>query len=502
MGILQKDTLRTTIISYSGLLLGYLNKGVLFVIFLTTDEIGLIGLLVSIGTLFAQFSNLGISYSVWRFFPFLRNKERQNYGLFQLSTLVTLSGIGIFTLVVLLFKDYISHFFAAKSPVFSQFYYWILPIGIAYSLFLTLDNFLRSINKNIVSVVATELILRIVVTFSVLMYAAGWINFSWLVILQSLSYVFPTAILYLQMYRSKELHWSVSNIAIPRRFRRIILSFSIYSYFNFIGILVVSSLDTIMLASIVGLSDTGIFSTIVYVASALQIPYKSLIRVTAPFVAKYWRDRDMKKMQEIYTRTSSIGLVIGLFIFLVLWVNRVEIFYILPGSFSAGMPALVILMIGRVVDMFCGINGIIFLTSKKFRYDLVFTAVLLIVTVLLNLWLIPLYGMTGAAFSTTVMYIVYNMGRLVFIYSVYRLHPFRKQQLWIFLIFCLAFLVFYSIPIMGNELVSLAIKTTLVAIFFVLPIYWLKLDMDVVSYMTKIKALVPAGTRNKTTKGS
>jgi hypothetical protein len=97
VGILQKDALRMTIVSYAGLLLGYLNKGVLFIIFLTTDQIGMLGLIVSLGLLFAQFSNLGMAYSVWRFFPFLMDKEKRNYGFFQLSMLVTLIGVVLFT---------------------------------------------------------------------------------------------------------------------------------------------------------------------------------------------------------------------------------------------------------------------------------------------------------------------------------------------------------------------------------------------------------------------
>src|SRR5690554_7651157 len=87
MGFVQKDAFRTMVLSYMGLVLGYLNKGVLFIVFLTTDEIGLVNLIVTLGLLFAQFSNLGTVYATWKYFPFFRNKDRDNYGFLLLTTL-------------------------------------------------------------------------------------------------------------------------------------------------------------------------------------------------------------------------------------------------------------------------------------------------------------------------------------------------------------------------------------------------------------------------------
>ena len=71
MGIIQKDALRTAIVSYIGMLLGYVNKVLLFVILLSQEEVGLINLILALGLLFAQFANLGSINSTWKFFPYL-----------------------------------------------------------------------------------------------------------------------------------------------------------------------------------------------------------------------------------------------------------------------------------------------------------------------------------------------------------------------------------------------------------------------------------------------
>lgn len=88
MGIVQKEALNTTILSYIGLVIGYINKGFLFIIFLSTEQIVLVNLLLSVGLLFAHLSNFGLVNAVWRFFPFFRNEEKDHYGFLKKNILI------------------------------------------------------------------------------------------------------------------------------------------------------------------------------------------------------------------------------------------------------------------------------------------------------------------------------------------------------------------------------------------------------------------------------
>lgn len=486
MGIIKKDALKITLISYIGLIIGYVNKGVLFLIFLTTEQIGLLSLIVAVGLLLAQFSNLGMSYTVWRFFPFFRNKEKRNFGFFQFSLLVTLIGVLIFTFLAILLKEPITSFYLEKSKEFEQYYYWIIPIGTSFAFFLTFDVFLRGLNKNVISAVATELVIRLFVTVCIIFFALGWINFYQLLILHSASYLIPTLILGLQLFMNKELHWRLSDIAIPQRFKRIMLSYSIYTYINFIGAIMVVSLDTIMVASMIGLDATGVYSTTIFIVSGLLIPYKTLIRISSPLVAKYWKERDFTRMKELYTRISSVSLVIALITFLVFWINRVELFHFLPTAFADGIYIFLILMIGKVSEMYCGLNGTIFISSKMYKFDLIFTGILLFGVYFLNLILIPNNGVLGAAISTSIAYTFSNFARLLFVYFAYKMHPFKLSQLAILGLFFGLILLFEFVPIeFKNELVSIVVKVVLASCLFILPIHWFKLDEDVVFY-TKI----------------
>ena len=484
MGKLKKNAFKTTIISYIGLLIGYLNKGVLFVYFLSTEEIGLINLILTIGVLFAQFSNLGVSYTIWRFFPFFKNKQTSNNGFIQFTLILNIVGVFIFTLLLILFKDLINDNYI-KSPLFEANYFWIIPLGIFYSFFLTLDSILRAIHKNVVSIFAMDFLLRIMQLLVTLLFGFSIINFSYFVALSSICFVFPTVLVLIQLLRNKQFFWRFSQIDIAKRFRKILYNYTFYNYINFIGITVVLSLDTVMIASYIGLSKTGVYTTMIFLLSGVLIPYKTLQRFCQPMVAEYWKNKELNKLEKLYERVSSISLIFGFIIFIVSWTLKNKALEFLPSQFDEFMILLLIVLIGRIIDMYSGLNGLILLSSKKYKIDIVFTLFLLVVTVLLNSVLIPKYGVIGAAIATSVALILYNFSRLIYVLIIFKIHPFKKSQFYILMFFSASFIIsttFLSgINVWLNTIISLCL--------FLLPIILFKLNSDINSLVFNQKQL-------------
>lgn len=490
MGFIQKDALRTMLISYLGLVLGYVNKGLLFIIFLTTDQIGLVNLIVAVGLLFAQFANLGSIYAVWRFFPFFRNEAKNNYGFLTMMIGTVLVGIALCTAATIFLQDTISHYYSVKSKEFVTYYYWIIPVGIAHVFFLLFENYLRSMYKNILSVFVYEFLFRILIALLILLYAFSWINFELFLIIHSVLYLVPTLILAIYLIQIKELSFNFKNIEIPKRFKKIILSFSLFSYVNSLGTLLVTTIDAMMIASMIGLEATGVYTTVIYLASALQVPYKSLMRVSSPLIPHYWKERNYTEMAALYTRVSSISLIMALSMFSVIWINHEVIRSFLESTrpeFVPGIYVFLFLMIGRVLDMYFGLNGIIFITSKKYKYDLIFTISLLAIVIVLNLWLIPLYGMAGAAISTGIAFVVYNVGRLYFIWKAYKLHPFTFQQVKVLVLFALNMLFFGFKPVYFDSFIlEIVMNCIFFGILFLVPVYVLKLEPEINMYVRKV----------------
>ena len=112
-------------ISYVGIGLGYLNKGLLFLLILTTEQIGLINLIIGVGILFAQLSNFGSVYTIWRFFPFFHNKEQSNHSFLPFVLLILGIGVAVFSFLFVFFQPEIAWLYSEHSRLFIDYYFWI-----------------------------------------------------------------------------------------------------------------------------------------------------------------------------------------------------------------------------------------------------------------------------------------------------------------------------------------------------------------------------------------
>jgi O-antigen/teichoic acid export membrane protein len=154
-------------------------------------------------------------------------------------------------------------------------------------------------------------------------------------------------------------------------------------------------------------------------------------------------------------------------------------------------------MIGRLLDMYFGLNGAIFTTSKKYKFDLIFTVILVGLVYGLKLYFIPWWGSVGAAISTAIALIIYNLGRMLFVYLAYKIHPFTKQQFAVIGFGLISLLLGYvSNQTIENSYINLLMNLLIITVTFYLPIYLLKLESESINYLRKGTAFV----KNKLTK--
>jgi O-antigen/teichoic acid export membrane protein len=267
---------------------------------------------------------------------------------------------------------------------------------------------------------------------------------------------------------------------------------------NTLGRVLVNALDVIMIAQFIGLRATGVYTTVVFLTSAIQVPYKSLIRVSSPLISEHWKNRDFSGMKLLYRQVSSVSLVIGLGLFICAWVNIDFLFSFLKPEFSEGIWVFFFLMMGRLLDMYFGLNGHIFTSSKKYRYDLIFTLSLIGIVYFLNLYLIPIYGIIGAAISTSIALVLYNLGRLLFVYFAFSIHPFTwKQSLIIVLgVFCI--IIVLSIPMHDLGIwFQFIVRTITSSFIFFGTILAFNLEPEIKSYVRKGLGYISSSLRSR-----
>jgi O-antigen/teichoic acid export membrane protein len=499
MGIIKNDSIKITVISYLGAILGYVNKILLFPNFLTTEQVGLSNILISIAAIYAQFSALGTMNITLKFFPFYKDPGKGHNGFLFWSGALVSAGFTILTIFFLIFKTDIISYYGQKSPLLTEYYLYLIPLGLATLYYSLFDTYLRSLFKTVVPAFVNEIGLRILITLCISLYAFKVIDFEQFVVIYILANSAPAFVLLVYIAFLKQLHIKPVYSKTSKRLNRIIINYGLVSFVSNISNVLLANIDALMLAGMVNLHSTGIFTTVAFMSTIMMIPYRAMVKVSGPLVAEYWKNRHMDKMQQVYTKVSLVNAIIGMYIFLGLWENIGNIFYFMPEQYSTGKYVFLFLSLGRLFDMISGLNGVILVTSKKFKTDLLFTFVLITIAVVSNTFLIRLYDMDGAALATLVTLVSYNTLRLLYVKLSFGLQPFDKRIFIVLGAGAATAGILWLIPDLRNVYLNIIVRSTLVTLIFLGPVYLSRMSPELNSLFNKqIKALLRLTGLSKT----
>lgn len=489
MGIIQKQGIQNTVISYAGMVLGYVNTILLMPNFLTTEQVGLTTLLVSIATMFAQFSALGFSNMTVRFFPHFRDKEKQHHGFLFLLFSVPLAGFAVVTSLFIWFKPMVlAHYAEKNADLLLHYYYYIILLAFFTLLFMLQEAYLKSLYKTVVPSFVQDFLLRLLISLTITVYALGWISFEHFVLLFIGVNSATSLVLLLYIIFLKQFFIRPSRRALKIRPLREIIGYGLFSFAGNISSTIINTVDSLMILDYLSLGEVGIYRVAVIVTSAIAVPGRSMFKIVMPQVSDYWKSQDMAAMDVIYKRVTSVNLVICSLVFIGIWANIDSVFLILPNEYAGGKYVFFFMGLARLFDMATGINGSILLTSPKFRYDLLFSVLLAALTIFTNYYFIPIYGINGAAFASMLTYLAINSLRLVFVWVVYRLQPFVWRSLLIVLIAAAAYGISELVPVLPNVWFDILVRSALISLVYAVLILSLKASPDATRLWQHVKA--------------
>ncbi|MDD3108427.1 MAG: oligosaccharide flippase family protein [Alistipes sp.] len=478
MGRVKRDSLMIMILSYVGIVVGYVNKILLFPNFLSEEQVGLATILVSLATMYAQFSALGINYTVVRFFPFFRTPDGRHNGFFFWTTLGVSGGFVLFTVLFLLFRAPIMDYYAREAPLLTRYYLWLIPLGLAMLFFNFFTAWLQALYRTVASSFVNEVLLRLLITAEITLFAFGVLDFEQFVIGYVLIYCVPTLVLLLYAAAIGAVRLQPVCSMRVRRLLSVAVIYGLWQYLGGTSMYIVPVIDQAMLAGMKGLAEGGIYVTMVYMVGAILVPSRSMIKVATPLVANLWRERNMEALQGLSRRVSLINLIVGCYLFLLIWVNLDNIFSLIPSSYATGRTIFLMLGIARLMDLYSGLNGTILVTSKRYRYDFIFSLLLVGLTICTNRWLIPRWGMNGAALATMGTVVAYNVIRVISVWHFFRINPFRWRDAIVPGLMGATLGVAALLPPIGNFLTDVPIRTLCVTGLYGGAVYGLKLSED------------------------
>ena len=439
MGIIARQSIKGTIVTYLGVFVGFLTTFFVLTRFLTAEEIGLARVLIDTGTLFIGLAQMGTASSIIRFFPYFkvphdpasssqtdRRREESHSGFFFWTVIIPLFGFAVVAFLYWLLHDPIADVFSEKSSLFVDYYYAVLPLAF-FMLYQTIFETNANVLMRIVFPRAVrELFLRLFLLAAYLLYAFRVVSMDGFIILLCGAYGLAALmnIIYLFAYGHISLRpdFGFITASLAREY----CFYTLFQITAAIATVLAPFISSYYITATMGLEYTGIFAIATYIATMVAIPNRSLNAIANPQLAQTTKDNDRNGLSTLLKQVSNNSMLIGAFLFTAIWLNIDLIFQILPNGATYAVAKYVVLFLSLAQLTIATLNATISVLnfSRYYYLSLVYSFVLTVSAIWFNNLFIPLYGMNGAALANLLSYLLYFCLILITLAALSRIHPF------------------------------------------------------------------------------
>lgn len=488
MGVIVRQSISNSLITYTGIGLGFILTIFLYPHILNPDEYGLTRVLISASYISSQFAHLGMHNLVMRYYPFFKKADPEHHGFLFWAITIPILGFLLYTILFFLADDLLIQFYEDRSALFVEYYLWVLPLTLFILYYEVLNSYLRSLRDSVTGSFSHEVMLRIIVIAVLALYFFEWITFSQFITLFVLSYLTQPLTILTQIWKKGAFRLKPNFKLFRRPLYKGMLNYGFYSLFGGLTTVMVWNIDILMLGSLTDLEQTAIYAIAFYIGSVITVPQRSIEKIAAPLLSEFIKNKKWGEVESIYKKTSLNQLIPGLLIFGLIWLHIDTLFLLLPDIYASGKWVVLIIGIGKLIEMGTGSNGVILINSKHYRVSFYTNIVLVGITIFLNYLLIPRYGIEGAAIASAFAFFAFNGVKCLFIQLKFGLHPFSMRTLSI--TFLGSFSIFLTVGLHLFEVLWLNIlfNTALFLLLYLMPILYFRVSPDLNELIQKVIA--------------
>ena len=433
MGIIAKQSIRGTIVTYLGIGVGIITTFFVLTRFLTAEEIGLARVLIDAATLFVGLAQLGTNSSIIRFYPYFKDKDG-DHGFFFWALVVPFIGFVLFALIYWLCRVPLGAWFGDKSPLFVEYYYFVLPLAF-FMLYQTICETTSNVLMHIVVPRAVrELVVRVGLLALYLLYAFHVLSMDGFVIGLCANYAIAALINIIYFFSLQPINLE-PDFEFLKQNPNLIRKYLVYTLF-----LIVSATTTVLAPTLssffvtakMGLDSTGIFAIATYMAVMVSVPYRSVTAIASPQLSRAIKEENRDECSRLISQVTRNLLLIGGFILLLIWINIDLIYHILPNGETYAQAKEVVLILG-ISQLVMATFSICLTTLNYSRYyavSLLLSLILTVGAIFLNNYLVPTRGMEGAALSNLLSYAGYFLLIIITVIALCRVRVVDKQWLY------------------------------------------------------------------------
>lgn len=481
MGVVIRQSFWASIITYAGVVIGYVNSLLLLPYFLDTERYGLMRLIQTNGSLLIPLAIVGMNGAFSKFYPKFKNDEALTRRIISFQFVVVLLGSLILTGLILIFRSSIENLYSEKSSLYNDYFYAAIVIFVSQSLFNYFISYAWSRYNIILTNFLHEIFLRLLSTIIIIAFGYQFISFSSLVLFISLSYVVTTLVLLGYLVIKYKLYFDWSFYRIEKEWMVQFFQFGSY-------IMIVTSSASILLnisypitASLIGLEANGILTISVYIGTIVELPKRAITQIITPIIAQDFSDQNNLSLKSNYQKSSiNLGLI-GMLLTLGITLNLDSLFLMIPKGeiYASGFWLIVIICLSRLINMLGGVSPEIVTFSPFHRLNYLLSPLSALLITGLSLLLIPEIGILGAAISTLITVIISQIIRQWIIYWKLNIALYNRNHLKLLITGTATFVCIVLIPNFNHPIVDITLRSTCITVLFIGLTYVWKVSTEI-----------------------
>lgn len=469
MGLVIRQSFYSTIISYIGVVIGYVNLLYLYPKFMQPEQVGLLRTVQDAAILFTPFAQFGLAQTIVRYFPRMVKDQNTSGSFISLMLALSVGGFAIFFIVFKIFENPILSYFESNAQEIINYASLVLWLTLILLLIAVLEAYSRSLLKTIFPNLLREVVARLLLAILIILYFQGYLNYHQFIIGTVIAYLLCLVALLIYLGLGGDLKLTTQFSKLDSKKFPELIQYSLLSFAGTAGLIIIGKVDSLMISGMIGLAANAVYTTAFYMATVIEVPKRALSQVAMPLIARAFEKNDMKDIATIYRKTSINQFIIGALLIIGVWINLGSIFQLMPRNeiYEAGKWVVIIIGLGKLADMLFGPSSEIIVLSKYYKFNIVLILCLAAVIIISNNLLIPRYGINGAAIGSAVALILFNAAKCVFIYVKLKMQPFDTATLKVFVIGVAALGINLIIPKQANLFFDVVLRSGVITIFYI-----------------------------------
>lgn len=481
MGIVVKQSSRNTIIIFIAFAIGGINTLFLYTEFLTPEYYGLVVFLLSAANLLMPFTAFGIQHAIVKFFSSYQTKLEKDAFLSSVLFLPLLIAIPIGFLGTV-FYEKISAFLAIENEIIQGYTYVIYFVAIATAYFEVFYAWAKVQMQSVFGNTLKELYHRVATLVLLVLVAFDVINAHQFIGFLMVSYFLRTLLILIHAFK---LYTPKFTFRKPHNFKEI-LTYAIYIILAGSAGAILLEIDKVMLPSKKAIELTAYYTVGVFIASVVEVPGRAMHQILQPLTSKAIQENNTVEIISLYKRSSINLLVLCGLLFLLINVNIVELYKIVPKEdYSQGVFIVLMISIAKLYNMFLGNNGAIIANSKYYKILLPYGITMAIIVAFLNNWWIDIFGMNGAALSTLVVILIFNTLKIWYVKRKFNMLPFTWKTFQLTLVIAALFAIFYFWNFSFHPIINIGLKSSILILVYVIIVQKMAISKEVNELLSK-----------------